>query len=239
MSLVVRPRRAEDRSDRPAGSSFRRCSPRSTPSSLASTPCIRRRAAEQGNSCRASAPPERVSLFGRRSISTRSCSNTSGVRDGYWTAEKGRTMEQRRDAVATEASTVPAVSPVLSFSPSRRATRSVHAEWEVGARATGSARGSAASTAGRRGFERQTRGKRAGWSGIRLRKGRAPAHSHANRAGGRGRARWPQRRAPRRSRPPIDAYGTEWALVSHTFSVQPTGEALISVLFERLDEGAR
>ncbi len=39
--------------------------------------------------------------------------------------------------------------------------------------------------------------------------------------------------------PPIDAYGTEWALVSHTFSVQPTGEALISVLFERLDEEAR
>ncbi len=36
--------------------------------------------------------------------------------------------------------------------------------------------------------------------------------------------------------PPIDAYGMEWTLVSHTFSVQPTGEALLSVLFERLDE---
>ncbi len=39
--------------------------------------------------------------------------------------------------------------------------------------------------------------------------------------------------------PPIDAYGTEWNLISHTFCVQPTGEALLSVLFERLGEEAR
>jgi len=34
--------------------------------------------------------------------------------------------------------------------------------------------------------------------------------------------------------PPVDAYGEDWMLMSHTFSIQPTGEGLLSVLFERL-----
>lgn len=34
--------------------------------------------------------------------------------------------------------------------------------------------------------------------------------------------------------PPVDAYGEDWLLVSHTFSIQPTGEGILSVLFERL-----
>jgi len=36
--------------------------------------------------------------------------------------------------------------------------------------------------------------------------------------------------------PPVNAYGEDWMLVSHTFSIQPTGEGILSVLFERLGE---
>ena len=32
---------------------------------------------------------------------------------------------------------------------------------------------------------------------------------------------------------PVAAYGNEWALVSHTFAIQPGGEGLLSILFER------